>query len=68
MAGQLDGDRGALLSTGFLLPGNEVVVVVKLRDGTVALQADIDGARIELHRERIAALLLRPPISPSLPT
>ena len=50
------------------MPGNEVTVAIKLRQGVAILQADIDGARIELHRERIAALLLRPPISPSLPT
>ena len=67
-AAALDADRAALLSTAFLMPGNEVTVAIKLRQGVAILQADIDGARIELHRERIAALLLRPPISPSLPT
>ena len=64
VAGKLDADRGAYLSQAFLLPSCEVSIVVELRAGRVSLRAALDdGSHIELHRERIGALLLRPPVS-----
>jgi hypothetical protein len=57
-----DPDKSVALSTCMIMPGAEIRVVAKLREGVLVLEGAYEGKCRELYREDIAPLRVMAPI------